>query len=182
MRMRNTSFAFALTLLLGRQALADVAPPPNYEEQCTLEKKTNSTSECLECQSIREGVANSDRCPTLLSRYCFVEVCAAWGSVAYPTVWCRTKGATNPVVPDDVLSQLSVSSAVVPPSTSPANVTCLPYTPPPVDNSDESGGGCDTVPGSSASFGWAVVLLGLAWAAFFLLRRKTSAIRCKKDR
>jgi hypothetical protein len=179
--MKKTAFVLALALPLARPALADVAPPPNYQEQCTLEKKTTSASECLECQSIREGVANSDRCPTLLSPYCFVEVCAAWGSMAYPTVWCRTKGDGNPIVPDDVLSQLSVSSAVVPPSTSPANVTCLPYTPPPVEDSDKNEGGCDTVPGSSASFGWAVVLLGLAWAAFLLLRRKASASHCKKD-
>jgi hypothetical protein len=187
MSIRMASLLFALTLPLAQQALADVAPPENYVEQCTLAKKTTSTSECLVCQAIREGYSYSDRCPLLLSPYCYVKVCGAWGGVSYPEVWCRTKGEGNPTIPDTVVSQLGGWGAVQA-ATAPANVTCLSYTPPPesptntggsTGGSSAGGKGCNTLPGSPVSYGW-VLLLG-ACAVAALLRRRASAIRCKKD-
>jgi hypothetical protein len=171
--MRYTQLALVCPLLFATPARADVAPPSGYTEKCTLEKKTTPTSECVQCQAIREGYPNADRCTSLLSPYCYVLVCGAWGGVSYPEIWCRTKGSSNPAVPQDIQSQLNGSSAAVASSTPPTTAACLPYTPPP-ESSGDSGGGCNTTPRDRATFSWAIIVLGMAWTAFFLLRRRTS--------
>lgn len=138
----------------ARPTVADMAPPDGYVEQCTVAKKQRSTSECIECRTMREMYANADRCTLLLSPYCFQKVCDAWGGASYPEVWCRTKSASAPTLPDSIVSQLPSSGAAdLSSAPAPTMVTCAPYTPPP--ESQNSGGGCSVAPQWRAR--------GLAW-------------------
>jgi MYXO-CTERM domain-containing protein len=161
-------FAFGLTP--SRAANADVAPPSDYVEHCTLAKKQTAASECLSCQAIREGYANPDRCGQLLSPYCFVSVCGAWGGVSYEEIWCRAKSSSAPVVPDSIKSQLpGTGAADLSGATVPANESCAPYTPPSDAN---DGSGCSVAP--KPSRGWHWLLAGLAAVGFAALRGRRS--------
>ena len=175
--MKLTGFAIAGAILLATPVQADVAPPGggSYVEQCTVEKKVTAASECLQCQANSEDSAN--RCLSLLSAYCYVKVCQAKGVFSYPEVWCRTKGSGNPTVPDDILSQLSSSSAAVASATPTASGSCLTYPPP----SPSSGGGCNTAPGNRVALGWVLGVLGMGWVALLWRRRQTSTVRSNRN-
>jgi len=73
----------------------------------------------------------ADRCIPLLTPYCYVKVCQAWGGTAFSEVLCRTKGDGVPSVPAETLSLLSPGGWPLPsapdggPTTAPS--TCLPY-------------------------------------------------------
>jgi hypothetical protein len=138
---------------LSHQATADIAPPDGYVEQCTVAKKQRSSSECVECRTMREMYANADRCTVLLNSYCFQKVCEALGGASYPEVWCRAKNASAPALPESIASQLAGSGAAdLSSAPAPTNVTCATYTPP---SESQNSGGCSFDPASRAR--------GLAW-------------------
>jgi hypothetical protein len=154
---------------LARQAVADVAPPAGYVEQCTIAKKQRSGSECVECRTMREMYANSDRCVLLLSPYCFQKVCEVWGGASYLEVWCRTMDADTPTVPDAIVSQLpKYGAADLSSAPAPTGVTCAPYTPP---AESQDGGGCSIEPGWKAR-GFAWLLACAAGVGFIFVRRR----------
>jgi hypothetical protein len=142
--------ALALGLVLSRPAAADVAPPDDYVEECTIEKKQTPSSECLVCRTVRAMYDNSNRCTLLLSPYCFTSVCGAWGGASYPEVWCRTKAAEAPVVPPEVTAQLDDSTAPNLTGVAGSASGCAPYSPPASAGSTGAGG---STGGSSAAGG-----------------------------
>jgi hypothetical protein len=169
--------------LVTRIAGADVAPPSGYVEQCILQNAVTDTSECLRCGAIRLGYTNSDRCTLLLSPYCYVPVCGAWGGVSYPEIWCRTKGPEAPAVPAEIQTQFTgFSAAVVAVSDGDGAAgapNCLPYSPPTIGGQGNptspptiggrsnsiKGGGCTIARGqlTSRSSGWmscALLIMG----------------------
>jgi len=91
-------FGLALTavgsLTLAGAARADIPPPADYVETCTLANKQTATSECLACAA---DYNNFGRCSPLLSPYCYSKVCKTWGASAYTELWCRLKGQGAPV-------------------------------------------------------------------------------------
>lgn len=138
---------------LSDEATADLAPPDGYVEQCTVAKKQRSSSECVECRTMREMYANADRCIVLLTPYCFQKVCEALGGSSYPEIWCRAKSASAPPLPESIASQLTGSGAAdLSSAPAPTNVTCAPYTPP---SEAQDSGGCSFDPESRAH--------GLVW-------------------
>ena len=166
-----TALSLAVPLTLVRLAFADVAAP----ETCTASLKQTATSECLECYAY-----DAVRCPPLLAPYCYSSVCARYVTDASGTVtisvWCRTKGAEQPVVPPETLNALASPPPALPPgadagaTTAPS--TCLPYTPPvsapPAPANDSSG--CST-PGRSVAANaslWGLVAL----AGLVVVRRR----------
>lgn len=102
----------ALALCITSQAAADVAPPATYVEECTLEKQTTASSECIACKAIRFG-DGLGRCEKLLSPYCYKKACGAWGGTVYTEVWCRAKAENPLVVPQSIISQLNVYDAPI---------------------------------------------------------------------
>ena len=80
----------ALFVCTVSPARADVAPPNDYVEACTLKKKTTSSSECVECQNSQMNDSKA-RCGQLLSPYCYEQVCQTYGASVWTEVWCRTK-------------------------------------------------------------------------------------------
>jgi MYXO-CTERM domain-containing protein len=155
-------------------ARADVPPPSDYVEECTLAKKQTASSECVSCQAIREGYTNSERCGQLLSPYCFVNVCGAWGGVSYEEIWCRAKSASAPAVPDSITSQLpGTGAADLSGATVPTNESCAPYTP--ASDTPDDGSGCSVGPKSSRRWPW--LLAGLAVVGFAVIRSRKSRRR-----
>jgi hypothetical protein len=164
--------AFGFALAQGHQAVADMPPPAGYVEQCTVAKKQTASSECVECRSMRAMYANSDRCTLLLSPYCFQKVCEALGGASYPEIWCRTKDASAPTLPDSFTSQLSSSGAPdLSSAPAPSSVTCAPYSPPP--ESMDSGSGCSLDPQGRSLRGFAWMLAVMASVGFVLVRLRT---------
>ena len=125
-------FGLALTavgsLTLAGAARADIPPPADYVETCTLANKQTATSECLACAA---DYNNFGRCSPLLSPYCYSKVCKTWGASAYTELWCRLKGQGAPV-PSEILNILSPTIWPLPPvpDGGPTTGGCLPYVPP----------------------------------------------------
>jgi hypothetical protein len=138
-------FGLALTLAgsltLARSARADIPPPQGYVETCTIANQQTATSECLFCEAERSA---ADRCDPLLSPYCYVKVCQAWGGSGYPELWCRTKGAEVAPVPSETLNALNPTVWPLPPAPDGGAVTaprsCLPYSPPTAPDAGGAGG------------------------------------------
>jgi len=125
-------FGLALTaagsLTLAGAARADIPPPPDYVETCTLANQQTATSECLACAA---DYNNFGRCSPLLSPYCYSKVCKTWGASAYTELWCRLKGQGAPV-PSEILNVLSPTIWPLPPVPDGGSNAggCLPYVPP----------------------------------------------------
>ena len=125
-------FGLALTaagsLTLAGAARADIPPPADYVETCTLANKQTATSECLACAA---DYNNFGRCSPLLSPYCYSKVCKTWGASAYTELWWRLKGQGAPV-PAEILNVLSPTIWPLPPVPDGGSTTggCLPYSPP----------------------------------------------------
>ena len=125
-------FGLALTaagsLTLAGAARADIPPPADYVETCTLANKQTATSECLACAA---DYNNFGRCSPLLSPYCYSKVCKTWGASAYTELWCRLKGDGAPV-PSEILNVLSPTIWPLPPIPDGGSNAggCLPYSPP----------------------------------------------------
>lgn len=125
--------------------MADVAPPPGYVEPCTTANVQTSTSECIQCWKY-PGTPDDPRCGLLLTPYCYQEVCfSGWTKEG---VWCRTKSADAPIVPDAITSQLDAYPPPTVDASTPAVApsSCAPYTVPVVPPSS-------TDPGTSADAG-----------------------------
>jgi hypothetical protein len=186
----RTRFAIPALLIaqaFASHAVADVAPPDGYVEECTVAKKTTADTECLECKGLHPGAENAERCTTLLTPYCYTSVCHAYGATVFTEVWCRTKGPEVPTVPDEIAAQLMQTSAPVPVAGDAGTIadtgTCLPYSPPstsntsPTGGSSASGSGCAVRrPSARPSLSWCA-LIGLAASAAIVARRRLRARR-----
>jgi hypothetical protein len=125
MMIKPAVFPAMLAVLFAASALparADVPPPPDYVENCTVAKQQTATTECLEC---RAYYGASSRCQTMLAPYCFTKICKTYGASVWSDILCRTKGATAPVVPAEITGALSLATTPVPDL--PDAGTCLPY-------------------------------------------------------
>lgn len=120
--------AFALLAILfaasALPARADVPPPPDYVENCTVAKQQTATTECLECRAYHGA---SSRCQTMLAPYCFTKICKTYGASVWSDVLCRTKDAAAPAVPEEITAALPLATAPLP--AVPDAGTCLPYAP-----------------------------------------------------
>ncbi|HJX66178.1 MAG TPA: hypothetical protein VJ860_19740 [Polyangia bacterium] len=147
------------SLTLAGAARADIPPPPDYVETCTLANKQTPTSECLACAA---DYNNFGRCGPLLSPYCYSKVCQTWGGSAHTEIWCRTKGDGAPV-PSEILNILSPTIWPLPsapdggPTTAPSS--CLPYSPPVAtpDASVPAAGGQGGAPATGGTGGQSAV-------------------------
>ena len=70
-------------------ALADVAPPDDYVETCTLAIQQVDGTECQLCGVTSD---NFDVCTEQFDGTEFSRVCATWGASFYDEIWCRSTG------------------------------------------------------------------------------------------
>lgn len=82
----GTSLGFTASI-----ALADVAPPSDYVEQCTVAKKQTAGKACEACknsyQSFQEGY--QDPCKSQFDAGGYTKVCQSRGASVWTEVWCR---------------------------------------------------------------------------------------------
>ena len=95
--------ALSLLLLSAVTANADVAPPDDYKETCTLKKQHFNDTECFECRmDVRGSIADAGD-----DGYCqseetytadgYEKKCKSRGGSVWTEIWCRPKtGAEGP--------------------------------------------------------------------------------------
>jgi hypothetical protein len=157
----------AVGLTLSSMAFADVAPPDDYVETCTIAKKQTDTIECRLCSAYYD---EASRCETLLQPYCYVKFCNTYGASVWDEVWCRTKSDATLSVPSDIVAQLSTTDAPVVADAGAAGAANCPETPVPVEDSTNGSGkssssGCSLGPSGlhgAGCWGAIVSLLGIA--------------------
>ena len=87
-------FLLGLTLGIGYVplAMADVAPPAGYVEQCTVEKQQTAGKSCVACpndyRSFRAD-AGPSVCEAQYGAQGYSKACKSYGASAWTEVWCR---------------------------------------------------------------------------------------------
>lgn len=100
--MRHVIALAALALALSTitsDARADLAPPPGYVEQCTLEKLQKDST--LTCESCSTYFREADKCERQFAGTAFTKQCRAGGASTWTELWCKPtgKGDTNAPTP-----------------------------------------------------------------------------------
>ena len=84
-------------LLFSASSLADIAPPPGYVEQCTVEKQQKKGEECKSCSAWH---GERDKCEKELGTQGYTQRCKSRGASAWSEVWCKAvepkKGEPKP--------------------------------------------------------------------------------------
>lgn len=78
-------------------AEADVAPPPNYVESCTVDRVQGSGEVCESCSAWHGEV---DACDKSLGSHGYVRRCRSRGASAWSEVWCKAASPDRPPVQD----------------------------------------------------------------------------------
>lgn len=85
-------FLIGVTLTLGYlpRALADVAPPPGYVEQCTVEKQQAPGKQCVACPNDYRSFATDagNPCQLKYGTQGYTKMCNTYGASAWTEVWC----------------------------------------------------------------------------------------------
>jgi hypothetical protein len=170
------SIAVALSAFCALPAWADVPPPDDYVETCTVAKQETSTTECLTC---RAYYGATTRCQTMLEPFCFSKTCKSYGASGWNEVYCRSKNASAPIVPQEITDALPLATDAMPsvpspgecpaPTTSTGTGTATGTSVNPEAEKKDSG--CSLGKGNTLrTLGpWSIALVGLLLAA---LRRR----------
>ena len=141
-------------LLLGLAfpsgAQADIAPPPDYVESCTVEAQ-GPGKECTLCGDAYHG--DRDACEKKHAGAGFERRCRTSGASVWEEVWCKT----SPASPPTPVTPAEASGAKADP----------PATPQAPKPTNASGGGCSLVAtgsGELAGTSWLFAVLGLGLA------------------
>lgn len=82
------AFAILTTLslsLLTITAWADIPPPEDYVEMCTLDIQSENGAECIECGA--DFQVNT--CADMHAAAGYTQSCQTWGGSAWTEIWCR---------------------------------------------------------------------------------------------
>lgn len=92
--IKFTYFVFLLALI-AMPAYADVAPPDDYVETCTLQKQQTGGLECFECSgTMSAGAADSGiegmcEAPATYEADGYTQKCQTAGASNWKEIWCR---------------------------------------------------------------------------------------------
>jgi hypothetical protein len=152
-----TCLTLTLALLwpLVRVAKADVPPPPNYVESCTVAKQCRPGEEGTTCGTYH---GEPDKCRKLHASDGFVHKCNTRGASVWSEVYCRPKGKTAAsVAPGAAKGVPAAAGAPAAPATAapakPAapSVAAQPAKPPASASGKPSGTPADKPAGSTAA-------------------------------
>jgi len=116
--------ALALTLsTVTSDARADLAPPPGFVEQCTLEKLEKDGT--LTCESCSTYFREADKCERHFANTAFKKHCRAGGASNWTEIWCKPKGK------DDAAKPAPIEPTPVEPTPPPAEPAPAPAEPAP---------------------------------------------------
>ena len=148
--------------LFTTAALADVAPPPGFEEPCSVEKQQLQDEVCQLCDGAWHG--DPDKCAKDLSETAFAQRCRTNGASTWSEVWCRKLSAQE---------QAQQPPPPPPPQEQPPQEQPQEQPPPPAVRQSGCGGGC-AVGAPLAGAGGAGGALALFWLSLAARRRKRS--------
>ncbi len=83
-----TRLALLALLCLPVRASADLPPPPDYVESCTIEKQCKAGEEGITCGANHMA---RDKCQKAYAKDGYVERCKTHGASVWTEVWCRPK-------------------------------------------------------------------------------------------
>ncbi len=87
MNTRVAPWVLFVTLTCGvGPAAADLPPPPDYVEQCTLEKQKQPEEECTVCGAY---FGARDRCEKEFGTKGYSFHCRTYGASVWKEVWCK---------------------------------------------------------------------------------------------
>jgi hypothetical protein len=83
-------------VVLSGAVRADVAPPPDYKESCTLRAYLGRGEDCEECRAWHGDVAACERTlgPRGMERRCRTRGASSWNEI-----WCVSRAAPHPPPP-----------------------------------------------------------------------------------
>lgn len=85
--MRPSSLVLVLALIaVPSVALADIPPPDDYVETCTLEKQQVPGLECKSCSAWH---GEQDACDKTLGVEGYRRMCKSYGASAWSEIWCK---------------------------------------------------------------------------------------------
>jgi hypothetical protein len=158
------AIALGTSLLVASIARADVAPPPGYDEPCSLEKVQKDGQDCKLCKTYHGHPA--DYCSKEAGEG-YSQSCRTSGASVWSEVWCKPAGGASPS-PSPTPSVTPAPTATPAPSPSPDASTARP----------SAGGGCALAPTAAAGGGrsW-LYSLALAAAITAASRRRSRSSR-----
>ncbi len=168
----SASVLTVLAAFCASPAHADVAPPPDYVEQCTVTNHQGPRSECVKCGDAYHG--EPEACSSRYAAAGYTRSCRTGGASTWDEVWCRPMASeSNPTPPP-------TSTSATPPDPFPANPQPGPR---PTDPNEIAGpqptksGSCGacTVGSRTGTALTGLALLGLALAALGRRRARSDA-------
>lgn len=84
---RIAPLSLVLFLCNVAPALADMPPPPGYEEKCTVALKEQPGTTCKECRN-GPGSGDLEQCKKQFAGTKFTYVCQTYGASFWTEVWC----------------------------------------------------------------------------------------------
>jgi hypothetical protein len=92
MRAFTSMFAALAALSAASNAMADVAPPPNYVERCSIDKVQQSAEHCESC---RAWHGDPEACSKSLGAQGYQHRCRTNGASAWSEIWCKSATGTT---------------------------------------------------------------------------------------
>lgn len=94
MRLLITLVLAVAVIAFAAVALADIAPPPGYVEDCTIDKKEQAGTTCVSCGASYEDADDdsADDHQTCDEKYAstgYSYVCSTSGASYWTEVWCN---------------------------------------------------------------------------------------------
>lgn len=103
----------ALFVYCTSPARADVAPPPDYVEQCTVANHQAPRTECVQCGEAYHGAPKA--CENRYTQAGYSLACRTGGASVWQEIWCRPVGTAPGPEP------APTSTFATPPDPFPAN-------------------------------------------------------------
>ncbi len=164
------ALALTLTTVTSSDARADIAPPPGYVEQCTIEKLQKDGT--LTCESCSTYFREADKCERQYAKTAYKKQCRAGGASTWTELWCKPKGKDDAAKP----SPLEPAPA---PAPAPAEPTPAPTEPAPKNEAATANEpvvkAADVAPkrDSKCGAGGLELALPLLASLFMLVRRRS---------
>lgn len=76
---------FLIQATLISSVYADVPPPEDYQETCTVEIQSENGDECISCSAYRE----MNDCESTYGAEGYTKNCQSWGATVWTEVWCK---------------------------------------------------------------------------------------------
>lgn len=170
MRWTTALVTVAATAIPLSVALADVPPPPDYVESCTVAKVQQAGQECVSCGDSYH--AKPKACAGRLASQGYTEQCRTAGASTWDEIWCRPAAADAPDQPPPNSDPALVAADPGPFATPPELQPGPSPDPEPLPLPPAKSGSCGACAIGTEGSTWPALLLLVALASASLARRR----------